>query len=164
MWLVLARFSLLREFAFRGNFLLRIFVEVLWLGLQLLFYRTLFKQTGHIATWSEPQYFFFVGVHNTVSGLLEAIFLDSCNNFAELVRTGDLDFILLKPMDEQFLVSCRSIDFACLPTVLMGTAIMIVSMQYFDHSPGLDRAFSLFLFLVIVRLLPWQYGFLGVAA
>jgi ABC-2 type transport system permease protein len=158
MWLVLARFSLLREFAFRANFLVRIFVEVLWLGLQLLFYRTLFTQTGHIANWTEPEYFFFVGVHNTVSGLLEAIFLDSCNNFAELVRTGDLDFVLLKPMDEQFLVSCRSIDFACLPTVLMGIAIMLVSMQHFEHSPGIGRI-ALFVLLVACGCC-LAYGFL----
>jgi ABC-2 type transport system permease protein len=157
MWLVLARFSLLREFAFRGNFLLRIFVEMLWLGLQLLFYRTLFTQTGRIATWTEPEYFFFVGVHNTVSGLMEAIFLDACNNFADLVRTGDLDFVLLKPMDEQFLVSCRSIDFACFPTVMMGIAIMLVALAHLPP-PGIGEV-VLFVLLILCGCM-LAYGFL----
>jgi ABC-2 type transport system permease protein len=157
LWFVLARFGLIREFAFRGNFLLRIFVEILWLGLQLLFYRTLFTQTGNIAGWEMPQYFFFVGVHNVVSGLMEAIFLDACNNFAELVRTGDLDFILLKPMDEQFLVSCRSIDFACVPNVLFGAIIMLVSLSYLP-APGLGHVF-LFLFLIVCGCM-LAYGFL----
>ena len=158
MWLVLARFSLLREFSFRGNFLLRIFVEILWLGLQLLLYRTLLTKTGTVAGWSKPQYFFFVGVHNTVSGLLEAIFLDACNNFAELVRTGDLDFILLKPMDEQFLVSCRSIDFACVPTVLMGIAIMLTALVAGGLTPSVSEVVLFVLLLGCGCLL--AYGFL----
>jgi ABC-2 type transport system permease protein len=33
------------------------------------------------------------------------LFLDNCNEFAELVRTGDLDGLLLKPIDEQFLIT-----------------------------------------------------------
>ena len=59
----------------------------------------------HVAGWSEPQYFFFVGCYFALNGLIETLFLENCNEFAELVRTGDLDFLLLKPIDEQFLVS-----------------------------------------------------------
>ena len=38
LWLVLARFSLIRELSFRMNFLVKVFVEVLWLGILLAFY------------------------------------------------------------------------------------------------------------------------------
>ena len=49
---------------------------------------------------------------------------DNCNEFAALVRTGDLDFFLLRPVDEQFLVSCRKIDWSCAPNVLLGAGVM----------------------------------------
>src|SRR5262249_6607313 len=39
-------------------------------------------------------------------------------------RSGDLDFFLLKPIDEQFLVTCRDMDWSTAPSVLVGTAIM----------------------------------------
>ena len=35
----LARYTLNRELAFRGNFLVKVSVEVLWLGILLAFYR-----------------------------------------------------------------------------------------------------------------------------
>ena len=54
------------------------------------------------------------------NGLIETLFLENCNEFAELVRTGDLDFLLLKPIDEQFLITCRHVDWATAPNVLMG--------------------------------------------
>ncbi len=121
----LARYTLSREMAFRGNFLVKVSVEVLWLGILLAFYRTVFAKTQYVAGWSEDQYLFFVGCFFAMNGLIEMLFLDNCNEFAELVRTGDLDFLLLKPIDEQFLITCRKIDWGTAPNVLMGLAVMI---------------------------------------
>ena len=64
----LGRYTLARELAFRGNFLVKVSVEVLWLGILLAFYRTVFTRTDVIAGWSEPQYLFFVGHVPTEAG------------------------------------------------------------------------------------------------
>src|SRR5215467_3676547 len=120
LWVSFARFSLVRELAFRTNFIVKITVEILWLCILLLFYHTVFQQTSVVAEWSAGQYLFFVGCYFTMGGLLEPLFLENCNQFADLVRSGDLDFILLKPIDEQFLVTCRNLDWSCLANVLMG--------------------------------------------
>ncbi|APW58739.1 ABC transporter permease [Paludisphaera borealis] len=124
----LARYTLARELAFRGNFLVKVSVELLWLGILIAFYKTVFARTSHIADWSEPQYFFFVGCFFALNGLIETLFLENCNEFAELVRTGDLDFLLLKPIDEQFLVSCRRIDWGSAPNLLMGAILMATAL------------------------------------
>src|SRR5258707_14525377 len=57
----MARFGLLREMAFRGNFIVKMLVELLWLGILLAFYRIIFTKTALVADWSEWQYLFFVG-------------------------------------------------------------------------------------------------------
>jgi ABC-2 type transport system permease protein len=124
----LGRYALAREMAFRGNFLVKVSVEVLWLAILMAFYRTVFARTTAIAGWSEPQYFFFVGCFFAMNGVIETLFLENCNEFAELVRTGDLDFLLVKPIDEQFLVTCRRVDWATAPNVLMGGAIMVQAL------------------------------------
>jgi len=124
----LGRYTLNRELSFRGNFLVKISVEVLWLGILVAFYRTVFARTSLIAGWPEDKYFFFVGCFFALSGLIEALFLENCNDFAELVRTGDLDFLLLRPIDEQFLISCRKVDWGSMPNVLMGAAVMGASL------------------------------------
>ncbi len=124
----LARYTLSRELAFRGNFLVKVSVEVLWLGIMIAFYRTVYARTTNVAGWSEPDYFFFVGCYFALNGLVEAFFFENCNEFAELVRTGDLDFLLLRPIDEQFLVSLRRIDWGTAPNVLMGAALMVIAL------------------------------------
>jgi ABC-2 type transport system permease protein len=124
----LALYTLTRELAFRGNFLVKVSVEVLWLAILLAFYRVVFARTNTIAGWNEPQYLFFVGCFFALNGLIEMLFLDNCSEFAELVRTGDLDGLLLKPIDEQFLITCRRIDWGTAPNVLMGAAVMGISL------------------------------------
>lgn len=128
LYVALARFSLIRELAFRMNFLVKIFVEVLWLSILLAFYETIFQQTSNVAEWSRWQYLFFMGCYFALGGLIETLFLENCNQFADLVRTGDLDFFLLKPIDEQFLVTCRTIDWSCAPNVLMGLGVMLFAL------------------------------------
>jgi ABC-2 type transport system permease protein len=122
------RYALLRELAFRGNFLVKISVEVLWLAILLIFYRTVFARTTVVADWTEHQYLFFVGCYFALEGLIETLFLENCNEFSDLIRSGDLDFFLLKPIDEQFLLSCRAIDWSTAPNVLMGAAVMGIAL------------------------------------
>lgn len=129
LWLSLAKFSLLGELAFRGNFLVKAIVEVLWLGILLAFNFTIFRQTTSVADWGEFEYLFFVGCYFTVGGLLEFLFLENCNSFADMVRTGELDFFLLKPVDEQFLISCRKIDWSCAPNVALGVGVMLFALE-----------------------------------
>ena len=81
-----------------------------------------------------------------MNGLIEMFFLDNCNEFAELVRTGDLDGLLLKPIDEQFLITCRRIDWGTAPNVLMGSAVMAIALcadaLAVRHCPGRRRFWS----------------------
>jgi len=140
------RYALLRELAFRGNFLVKLSVEVLWLGILLIFYRTVFARTSVIADWSEDEYLFFVGCFFAMEGLIETLFLENCNEFSDLIRSGDLDFFLLKPIDEQFLLTCRHVDWSTAPNVIMGTAVMAFALY---HTHWTFDALQISLFIVL---------------
>jgi ABC-2 type transport system permease protein len=128
LFTVFGRFSLLGEMAFRGNYLLKVTVEVLWLVLLLLFYRTIFSRTSVVADWSEAEYLFFLGCYYALEGLMETLFLGNCSEFSDLVRSGDLDFVLLKPIDEQFLLSFRHIEWSTVPNVMLGIGLMVYGL------------------------------------
>lgn len=126
------RFSLLGEMAFRGNYLLKVFVEVLWLFLILLFYDTIFGRTETIGGWSKQQFLFFLGCYTALEGVLEMFVLGNCSEFGELVRTGELDVMLLRPIDPQFLVSFRRVEWSSLPNIVLGSGLMIWSLALLD--------------------------------
>jgi ABC-2 type transport system permease protein len=130
--LAFARYGLARELAFRGNFVAKVAVEVLWLFILLAFYRVIFAKTTNVAQWPEEQYLFFLGCFFALEGIIETFFMSNCAEFANLVRSGDLDFYLLRPIDEQFLVTCRDIDWSTAPNVLMGLGVMILALVQMD--------------------------------
>jgi ABC-2 type transport system permease protein len=136
----LARYGLARELAFRANFIVQIVVEVLWLGILLIFYRTVFAKTSVVAGWDEGQYLFFVGCYFAMESLMETLFLENCNQFADLVRSGDLDFFLLKPLDEQFLISCRDVNWSTVPSVFLGMAVMGAALAQLGWPVDFGRA------------------------
>jgi ABC-2 type transport system permease protein len=135
--LAFCRYGLARELAFRGNFAVKMVVELLWLGILLIFYRTVFARTSVVADWTESEYLFFVGCFFTLEGLIETLFLENFTRFAELIRSGDLDFYLLQPIDEQFLVSCHHFDWTTIGNVPLGIFIMASSLV------GIDWTFDL---------------------
>src|SRR5262245_4681583 len=125
----LARFGLQREMAFRGNFLAKMTVEILWIFLIIIFYDTVFGFTTDLQGWTRARFFVFLGCYQALGGIIETFFLSNCEEFSELIRTGDLDIYLLKPIDEQFLVTCRTIDWAAVPNILMGFGMMIYGLS-----------------------------------
>jgi ABC-2 type transport system permease protein len=123
-----ARFGLATEMAFRANFLIKLVVEALWLGILVVFYEVIFSKTSLVAGWDRESYLFFVGCHYALSGVIETFFLENCTRFAELVRSGDLDFYLLRPIDEQFLITVRHMDWSTFPNILQGGAVMAYAL------------------------------------
>ena len=127
---ILLRFwknGLIREMTFRGHFLLNVVTELSWIALMLVFIKVIYANTGHVRGWSEPQYLFLTGTHLIIASLFEAIFFDNCWRLSALVRTGDLDFVLLRPASAQFLCSFERVDFAPLASMPVGIVLCVHS-------------------------------------
>lgn len=124
-----ARFGLLNEMAFRSNFIIKLFVQVVWMALMLVFYFTIFSHTENIAGWNRAQFLCFLGVYFALEGVIETFFLGNCTEFSELVRTGNLDLYLVKPIDEQFLITCRKVDWSTIPNLLIGISLIAYGMS-----------------------------------
>ncbi len=128
---ILVRFwlnSLIREMTFRGHFLINVAGELLWIVLLLVFIRVIFSHTPDVRGWSEYQYLFLIGTHMMVTSLFEAFFFDNCWRISRLVRTGDLDFVLVRPASAQFLLSFERLDLAPLANVPVGVALCVYAL------------------------------------
>src|SRR3989449_5361872 len=102
--------SVTREMIFKSNFLLWIFVELLWFGLQLSLIGVLYLHTDHIGTWTKWEVVMLIGASHFIQQIFQAFFIINCSNLSELIRTGKLDFLLLLPVNTRFLVSLRQVD------------------------------------------------------
>lgn len=154
------RFSLANEMAFRGNYLLKVFVEILWLSIVLLFYGTLFQYTNAIGGWTEGEYLFFIGCYQTIETVIETLFMESCTEFAELVRSGNLDTYLLRPIDEQFLLTCHRVDCSTAPKLLLNGAVMVYGLTTPPPAWSFDSALVIGFLALFVCGVILAYSFL----
>lgn len=130
------RYSLMQEMAFRGNFVVKVATELIWFALLVVFYDVVYDKTRDIAGWNKFQYLLLVGTHFIVTGLVETFVMPNCGELAELVRTGRLDFALAKPVDEQFLLTLQTVDWAAASNILYGCGMVGYSLWVLGAAPG----------------------------
>jgi len=131
VFLTFARNSLIRDMTFRTNFVLESISSVCWTLMNLGFYLIVFEYTPHIGPesgWGKYEFLVFLGTSWIVNSLVQAFFMPNADEFSELIRTGNLDFALLKPIDAQFLVSFQKVDWSALVNVVSGVILLGISL------------------------------------
>ena len=128
VWLMFFRNALIRELTFRGNFVITILTRMFWFVAQLTMFEIIYRNVGAIGDWSRPEYFAFMATGMLINALVEAFFMPNAANFSELIRSGNLDFALLKPIDTQFLISFEKMDLAMFNQILLAGVLLGYSL------------------------------------
>ncbi len=125
-----------REISFQGNFLVTLVTRGFWFGVQILFMDLIFRQVNLINDWSREEYFGFMATGMLINSLVEAFFMPNCAQFSELIRTGNLDFALLKPIDTQFLISFEKMDLGMITQVLLASCLLTYALICKGYVPS----------------------------
>ncbi len=128
VWLTFVRNALVREMTFRGNFIAEVLTILFWFAAQIVLFDVIYSKAEFIRDWSKHEYFAFMATGMLINAIVEGLFMPNCANFGELIRTGDLDFALLKPIDAQFLISTQYFSWSQIIEVLLALALLIRSL------------------------------------
>src|SRR5262245_27994638 len=146
-----ARNSLVREMTFRWNFILDCISSLSWVVMQLGFYLLIFEHTSEIGRgtgWEKWPFFVFLSTTMFINSLVQALFMTNMDEFSDLIRTGNLDFALLKPIDTQFLISLRKIEWSSLANFVFAAALLAISLGRVDYRPTFGQATLYAVFIV----------------
>jgi ABC-2 type transport system permease protein len=146
--------------SFKSNFLLWIFVELLWFGLQLGFIGVIYLHTDHIASWSKWQVIMLVGASHFIQQIFQALFLTNCVQLSELIRTGRFDFMLLLPMNTRFLISLRQVDLGGFVNAGSALVVMGYAARQLQMVPGMVQIAGFLLLCVAGILIHYSLMFL----
>lgn len=133
-----ARNSLVRDMTFRANFLIDCVSSLSWVLMNLGFYVLIFEYTGEIGAhtgWHKYEFFVFLSTTLFVNSLVQTFFMPNAEEFSELIRTGNLDFALLKPIDAQFLTSLQRIEWSSLGNFAFAAGLLAYSLVQLDYRP-----------------------------
>ena len=118
------RNALVREMTFRANFIIQVITRIFWFFAQVTLFELIYGNVNVINSWTREEYFAFMATGMLINAIVETFFMPNCANFSELIRTGNLDFALLKPIDTQFLISLEKVNLAMLNQVVLAIGLL----------------------------------------
>lgn len=138
VFLTFAKNSLVRDMMFRANFIIEAISSLSWAIMNVGFYWIIFEHTNSIGAdtgWGKYQFFVFMGTTWIINSIVQTFFMPNSEEFSELIRTGGLDFAMLKPIDTQFLISLRKVNWSGLSNFFLGIVIVAISLWHLASQP-----------------------------
>lgn len=121
---VFARFSLMSQLEYRANFVAGVAVETGWMLIKLLYVAVIYRAGINIGVLTPDHIMLFIGLYVLMTGFY-MLYYGNFTSLSTMVREGQLDMYLVKPMSTQFLVTLRRLDFSLLlPDFVVG-AVMV---------------------------------------
>jgi ABC-2 type transport system permease protein len=138
VFLTFARNSLVRDIMFRMNFMLQCISSVSWTLMNVGFYLIVFAHTPMIGLdsgWGKYEFFVFLATTWLINSIVQAFCMPNAQEFSELIRTGNLDFALLKPIDTQFLISFQKVEWSALSNFAAAIVLLVIGLSQLMSRP-----------------------------
>lgn len=130
------RTSLATAMQYRADFLVGGVMTVYWTGFNLIPLFILYNERSTVAGWSFDAALIVIGWFTVLRAVLEGAINPSLMAVVERVRTGSFDFVLLKPVDAQFLVSTAQFAPWKIIDFLAGIALVIIAFARLGMVPS----------------------------
>lgn len=128
VWLANVRTSIIREMEFRGNFLLGLVRQSLWLGTFIILVEIIFYNTSSLAGWNRSEVFIILALSRLIEGVMNVLFVDNIIHISEHVQKGTFDFILVRPLPKQFAAFFGRVNLGNIGNIVAGLFLLIYAI------------------------------------
>ncbi|MBP9202802.1 MAG: ABC-2 family transporter protein [Kofleriaceae bacterium] len=130
------RVSAMTAMQYRGDFVVQGLMSLYWLGWNLLPLLVLFDHRATVAGWDQPSALLVVAYFVLLRALIEGLVSPSLVDTVERIRTGSFDYVLLKPVDAQFLASTAKFEPWKIVDLLGGLTIAVIAFVQRGQAPA----------------------------
>jgi len=142
------RLNVAEELQYRANFVASVLGTVFYMATALLTLSLFFRHTSQLGGWGYWEIVVLLGVFNALTGVIEAVLRPGIGQLAGEVRNGELDLVLVKPVDAQGFVSFRRLDIWRFADVVLGLALAGYALYRLHHVPSIAQLAAFALTLV----------------
>ncbi len=139
---------LAREMEFRLNFFIKLVIYFGWASLGFVSIYVIFNQVNSIMGWKREDMYILTAVSIFTNSFYKAIFHQNVNELPNLVRKGELDFALTKPLNDRFLLSLRYFNFDQMIRVII-TFFLIIKLTL-DFNPQISMISLILSFVLTI--------------
>lgn len=139
--------SLQRDLEYRLNLVINILDSVFWLVISVVFFSVLYTHVDTVAGWNLYQTLFLVGTDSLIFSIAFGLWILNLGDLPVHIQMGDLDGLLLKPVNSQFLASSRYIYYGAIANILAAAPVLAYALAHLDVDITLG---AVLLYLVLV--------------
>jgi ABC-2 type transport system permease protein len=126
----LIRQRLKTRLAYRGDVLAGLLSAALLGVVGPVFLLSLFANVPHLHGWTGPEVLFIWGYADTVAGLFYVVFAGLYDLNRRYILTGELDRLLIRPVDAYAQLLIDNLAFEELPVVALGGLVMALAVAW----------------------------------
>jgi ABC-2 type transport system permease protein len=151
-----ARNSLQLALEYRADFVVACFQSSFWLVWGIVGTLVFFRFTGELGGWTLPQALLVVGMFRIFEGVIDGVMRPNITRIVEYIAKGTLDFVLLKPVDSQFMASLRQLNLLVLPDFVVGFGLIGYGLWLQQLVPGPEDLLAFALLLVCATAIAYS--------
>jgi ABC-2 type transport system permease protein len=144
---------------FRANALATVSVGLAQLVVSLVPILLIFSFAGEVNGWSQADVLVVAGFQQAVVGLLAAFIIPNMNRISEYVERGDLDVLLIRPVNAHWLSATRWVRPAELFAMFSGFGLIAIGLIHRGTMPsvtGIVQAIVLFTAGFVLLACAWS--------
>jgi len=128
IYAILFRFGFIFSTTYRVSFFIELLVEIGYQIAFILFYFVIFNNIKNIMGWNFYEIMFLTGLNIVTSELiLGSLYIFNLRRLPEKIKNGDIDLILVKPINSLFYLSLGIPYFSAFVSIIPGILLMIYS-------------------------------------
>lgn len=110
--------------AYRGGFYAMLASSIVWGSFQYISVLLLTSRVKNVFGWNRNELIILTAAYSFFWGIFHLVLARNFSRISRIIDYGELDLILVKPMDSQFLMSFWVINFTGLFRVILGIIVL----------------------------------------
>lgn len=160
IYLLLIKINFSKLFIYRAHVINSLISTFGWGMLSVIGIIFLTNRTTTVYGWTRQDLYLLAGVYTVIIGINHMLFSENFRRFSEIINKGELDGILLRPLDSQFQLSCWNINYTSFLRTIIGivfTGIVVVSAHI---QIGFFSILTLLLFTLVGSILLYSIWYI----
>lgn len=125
-----AKISLQTLLAYRGNFVNNLISTLSWGLFSFVSIYLLTSKASTVYGWTRDELILLTCGYQILIGIFHTLFSRNFERMAETINLAQLDSFLLKPLDSQFVLSMRWVNFLSLIRIVVGLGFSIYVLEH----------------------------------
>ncbi|MCA9389857.1 ABC-2 family transporter protein [candidate division WWE3 bacterium] len=125
IYLYYIKFGLIRMMIYRTSFFIELLVEILYIGWLIFYFKVVFGNVSTVSGWTFHEVLFLIGLNIVVFEFFVGIlYVWRLRLLPERIKNGDVDTILVKPLNTMFNLTLSSPYVASIISMIPGFYLM----------------------------------------